>query len=316
MIVNGSHPVFEQIDRKTSVANMLFSGGLKDVGDDSIAPRLTALMRSAKEDRLKTVGSGAALVILKAGSTASFAPSHVRELEQFAVCFDAVPEDWKDGLSRGEVSALIAALGVTLPKLIGVEKVSEAIVFFRDDGKPVFTFRFIMGRARAYVSSPVSAEDVTRVKERFRQIEAEPSLDRVVRLWHSALEKGDNLRAFLSSWNGLEIFIGKVFNEYEALTFDGLAGDLQRSSIQRYLRRIRDVMKDKYRLTDRFGLVAAHLSPSESDVDFATFSKAKDDRDSLSHGQDVDEDELPVLEVQALTRKYLRLHLERRAAIR
>ena len=68
-------------------------------------------------------------------------------------------------------------------------------------------------------------------------------------------------------------------------------------------------MSSKYRLSDKFALIASLLSPESADEDVEQFKQAKNDRDKLLHGQDVHEASLPVQIVQELARKYLRIHL-------
>jgi hypothetical protein len=110
----------------------------------------------------------------------------------------------------------------------------------------------------------------------------------------SSLEKEeDQLRAFLAAWNALEIFINKVFSHYEQGLFKELKDGKPQLSWKQYLDRVQDVMRDKYRLADRFALVAFQLSPDDADNDYREFIEAKKRRDDLSHGQDVNETSLP-----------------------
>ena len=72
---------------------------------------------------------------------------------------------------------------------------------------------------------------------------------------------------------------------------------------------IRGVMKDKYRLADKFGIVAMQLSAIDADKDVIAFREAKKVRDELFHGSNIDENTLPVASVRSLLVKYLQLHL-------
>ena len=76
-----------------------------------------------------------------------------------------------------------------------------------------------------------------------------------------------------------------------------------------YVKRIRNVMSDKYRLSDKFEMISRCLAPATADDDLRDFEKAKKLRDKMTHGDDVQESTLPVSIVQELIRKYLNLHL-------
>ena len=57
--------------------------------------------------------------------------------------------------------------------------------------------------------------------------------------------------------------------------------------------RIKDVMKDKYRLTDKFVLIASFLS-NEIEEDIESFKSMKKLRDDIFHGKEFNEETLPV----------------------
>lgn len=67
-------------------------------------------------------------------------------------------------------------------------------------------------------------------------------------------------------------------------------------------------MADKYRLTDKFLVIAASLSPDTADSDAAEFARVKKVRDEFLHGQDI-EPPFPTAAIQALAKAYLRRHL-------
>jgi hypothetical protein len=79
---------------------------------------------------------------------------------------------------------------------------------------------------------------------------------------------------------------------------------------RKYLRRIREVMKDKYRLADKFAVISLRLSPDSGDEDLEQMLKVKKIRDKLLHGDVIDEASLPVKIIRDLASKYLRFHLE------
>jgi hypothetical protein len=68
-------------------------------------------------------------------------------------------------------------------------------------------------------------------------------------------------------------------------------------------------MKDKYRLVDKFGVVAAVLAGETSDADIVQFKRIKKVRDELLHGQEAPVTSLLNTELRELLSKYLRAHL-------
>jgi hypothetical protein len=166
--------------------------------------------------------------------------------------------------------------------------------------------------ANADVIRAISVDTLDSVGNWYRAIAGDLKfVERVVRLPTASLQtEGDALRAFLHAWTALEILINKTFKRYETQFFSELSeGNHPKARLQ-YLERIREVMGNKYRLTDKFALIAALLSPADADEDVRQFKQAKKERDNLTHGQDVAEATLPISMAQSLVRKYVRLHLD------
>jgi hypothetical protein len=119
------------------------------------------------------------------------------------------------------------------------------------------------------------------------------------------------LRRFLSAWMALEVFVNKNFGAYEKRFWNSLSAGVAPPIRDQYLKRIHEVMRDKYKVLDKFAVLAAELDPAAADDDIGTFQRGKALRDEFAHGEPVDEPTLPVEPVQRLIRKLLRLHLNR-----
>jgi hypothetical protein len=153
---------------------------------------------------------------------------------------------------------------------------------------------------------------VNAIGELYRLLSADTILQRVQRLIRSSFETEDDpLRSFLAAWLAFEIFVNMVFGTYEAFFFNSLLEEGHLEIQRKYLTRIREVMKDKYRLADKFAAVSYQLSPGTGDEDLKTGLQVKKVRDELFHGESVDEGSLPVKPIRDLACKYLRLHFER-----
>jgi hypothetical protein len=127
-------------------------------------------------------------------------------------------------------------------------------------------------------------------------------------LVHSHKTKGNDLQSFIEVWAALEVFVNGLFkDQYEQEWLKRLA-DGTPPSAQRYFARLKEVMKDKYRLIDKFVVIASLLNDDAAEADGAAVKRIKDVRDTLHTGK-IAGMNLPVHEAQKLLRKYLRLHM-------
>jgi|SRR6056297_2643721 len=94
---------------------------------------------------------------------------------------------------------------------------------------------------------------------------------------------------------------------YEEKFIAGIVDDHNSDGVNNFLDRIKDV-KDKYRLTDKFLLIASFLR-TEITEDIELFKSMKKERDNISHGKEFDEEALPVEDARKLASKYLKNHM-------
>jgi hypothetical protein len=305
-----SDPLLEELDRRIAVADVALDGAFGGSGTGTIEERLTIALAAERERRERLFGAGPYLLLERSGTVDSFDTSHQVERSEFVVCLDGHPGRPARGVTDEIADSLIAAVAVTADAVLAVTPVGEATVFTRADGKTVYSLSLSMSGS-GHVSSPITTEAIGEVPTWFDRLSSEPNLSRVVHLLVTSLALDDDrLRAFLSAWSALEILIAKLFSAYEAQFFDAMASSSAPVGQRKYVGRIREVMKDKYRLTDKFALIASQLDPSSSDADIESFARTKDQRDRLLHGDDIPERQFMIRDAQRLARKYLRLHLE------
>jgi hypothetical protein len=211
-------------------------------------------------------------------------------------------------VSRKIFSALVLSLALVVEHPLKINRYCDAVVFYRDDGKKVFAMALnASGSATVATSFPNGAAEA--VGKTFGIMASLDDLIRVLKLFTASLESAeDRLRSFQAGWAALEIFVNKVFAQYEEEFFTELESDDLPKAHSSYIARIRTVMKDKYRLTDRFSLIASRLAPEHADKDVDRFTAAKKSRDALAHGQNEDEATLPVDTLQELLKRYLERH--------
>jgi hypothetical protein len=138
-------------------------------------------------------------------------------------------------------------------------------------------------------------------------------LQRIVDLLAQSLvaAPSDDSKSFLFGWTALEIFINKFFSQYERAFVDAVTSETSVHGTSRYFERVTQVMKDKYRLVDKFGVVAAALAGETSDADIDRLKRIKKVRDELLHGQDAPVTSLVNTELRELLSTYLHAHLTR-----
>ncbi len=135
---------------------------------------------------------------------------------------------------------------------------------------------------------------------------AKDDLKVVSHLLSRSLRTTDDLQAFLTAWAALEILIAKSFKStYEPKLYEALGS---MTAAGRFLDRVRDVMKDKYNIRDKFVVLSSSLDAINSEKDIQEFKDIKSERDGI-HEMRLKVSGYPTQRVQNLLRKYLRLHL-------
>ena len=286
LVADPRHRLFE-VDRRIAVANMILDGMLRGAKDGDLAKAL----EKAISDREALHGAAHYLIFERSSTIRELAAdigvdwiSDTDASVQFRVADTAVPPTELHRIARDQLSAGIAALALASESLSGVSKAADSFVFYRDDGKPLYSFTPRMSGSM-YLSKPIEPNALPTIESSFRHLSGDESLRRAIRLAVSSLDtSGDNLRAFLPAWAALEIFTHKTFRRYRP-------------------------SKEQRPLLARFTVVAERLSVATAPADVATFKKAKGARDALFHGNEVAEAALPVEDVRRLFWKYVRLHV-------
>ncbi len=124
-------------------------------------------------------------------------------------------------------------------------------------------------------------------------------------------KRNDNFKSFIYAWSAFEIFINKIFPKYN----DNLISRFQELStatgLRQYLKRVSDVMRDKYTLVIKLSVISIFIEGDNETDDIDKFKEIKKIRDKIFHGEDIEEDSLPIRELQLLFEKYFRSHITR-----
>lgn len=297
-------------DRRTAVANLrlerMFRGG-PAISREGVDAQLTRI----RDERRERFQSGPYLILRCSGNSEVTSPTAEREHESFVEWTDGGAGPVAEGESKPKIEAATAAIALAADRISGLDEIERSTVYFRDDGKPVYTYRLTF-KGRGHTSEPIKPETSKLTSQWYRKLVRDPSLARVVRLLIASLELNDDpLRAFLPAWTGLEVLVAKIFESYRQPFLTALTNstvDLPKNERQRIVNAEAD---NNYSIADKFIVIGYSLAPKDAASDVKEFFRGKDPRDALVHGQDVNEDRFPTSAVRILVRKYLSLHLLR-----
>lgn len=309
ILTSDPDPSLANVDEASAVGRLMLKGV---VGQDGAADFPTALASEIEEirgERRKKVGGRAVLICQARGEIETTLKELLREHDTFIITFDAVEKRRVRQMHRSDIEAMKVVIACESDVPSQFVNLSEETYLLNDEGKRVYSMSFSVS-AEASSSTTLSEDTIQRISARYAALNQANDLDSVERLFCQMAEYDtDRLKAFLSGWAALEILIAKSFKSYEQAFFSPFINAEQPTLRERFLDRIKGVMKDKYRLTDKFIAVTAVLFPGVSDVDtqqnFEKFRRLKKQRDSIFHGEAFSERDLPVHELAALLRKYV-----------
>lgn len=298
-----------RVDEASAAGRLMLRGLGGANGSIDFHAALRSEIAEIRAERKEKVASQAVLIFQAHGEVEATLDGPLREHDEFIVTFDAIESSRLRQMHQSTVDAMKVAVAFESDAPSRFAFLADGTHLLNEAGKPVYSFSFSM-HAEASGSTVLSDEAITRIGNRFAALNKDNDLDSVERLFSQMADCGaDRLKAFLSGWAALEIFIAKSFKCYEQAFLSPFTNADHPSLRERFLVRIKGVMKDKYRLTDKFIAVTAVLFPSidgvEADKNYVDFCRLKELRDSIFHGDPFSEKDLPVHELAALLRKYV-----------
>ncbi|MDN3510893.1 MAG: hypothetical protein NG784_06270 [Candidatus Jettenia sp.] len=313
LLTNEPNILLADIDRGTALGRMMLKSLVGQARATEFPVALDAEIEEIRVERSKKIGSYPVLVVEASGEIDAHLTEQYREHDGFIVTFDAVNKQTVARTHRAEIEAMKLAVAFESEQPSRFSALGDSVYLINEEGKCIYSISFSMS-SEVTVASGLTGDRVRHISTRYALLQRVNDMESVERLYSQMAEHGtDRLKAFLSGWTALEILIAKAFKVYEHAFLFPLANADQPSLRKKFLERIKSVMKDKYKLTDKFVAVAALLFPtapdSELQEDFEKFSRLKQLRDSILHGDEFSENDLPVHELAALLRKYVLAHV-------
>lgn len=250
------------------------------------------------------------LVVSVSGTTETARLDRLKHCGDFsfgAEVFDrtAFAERAKQTLEAAAAGLSLALPGSASPdiKLLG----EVAYLTEPDTGRILYSLALSI-RASGTSGSSMTRNELNKAAAYAHSLRIRRGLETVTRLLSRSMQATDNLEAFLTAWAGLEVFVNKTFKEtYETRIYSSLGGAAPLAAAP-FIVRLREVMRDKYNIRDKFVVLASTLDEADADRDIELFKKLKSERDEL-HQMNMATHALPTEQTQSLLRKYLRLHL-------
>ena len=132
----------------------------------------------------------------------------------------------------------MTASAFSTDQLLRYKKVTDFVVFFREDGKPIYSYEPKVS-GNISVSTTIREKEVEKAGKWYLLLREDQSLERPVNLFVASLQTEDNnFRSFLSAWSALEIFVNKTFSLYENILFQKLNEGNHPAVRKQYLDRI------------------------------------------------------------------------------
>lgn len=301
-----------ELDRASVIALMMLKGLIGQGGEGPFEERLTYELSEFRHRREKEIGEGVFVVFEAEGETDSWNPKTQRELDDFVIAFEAVPKSQIRQKYETTIGGVLASFVLGWDSVCGINKVAEGVYFINEGGKPTYSFGFEVSTPAVIVSKKIQPDAIDHVKQVAKNMGSQQELMDPAQLLVKSLDKqSDTLLAFLSIWTGLEIFVNKIFKTYETRMFPRSVSPSATEIPPKVINRIREVMRDKWSIDDKFSVVASFLLPGDSHSDSDQFKRIKRIRDQLVHGKNVPLKSLPIEDTQNLLRKYLKLYTEK-----
>lgn len=297
------------IDTGLACASLLLRGMFNNERLAELSTAIDAEIEKIQNERTKKKTGAYAVIVINGKAELKINDKLHRETDRFRLCFDAIDKSNLREINKYKIHSIVSALSMCTSPEYHSEMVASGIYFVDEKDKLLFSLTLSGGRARLILSKPLDTEKQSEITKIIGLTSNNQQLKTPFRLFAQSLEATqDNLRSFISAWTALEIFTNKVFSNYEERFIAGIADEHSSHGVSQFLARIKVVMKDKYRLSDKFALIASFLS-DDVEEDIELFRSLKDLRDDISHGNEFNEETLPIESVRKLAAKYLRSHI-------
>jgi hypothetical protein len=293
-----------------AIACWAFKGILEISDASDFTSFIDSMIEEIRAERNKKNENHAVLVTEIRGEIDVVMDEPCRQLADVKLTFDAIDKQKLRQIHRPDIEAIKVAVGLEGTFSSKFSILSDGIYLTNLKEEIIYSISFSTGLPNLVTSSWLSSESAERIARRFELLRKAKDLENINRLISQLTENGiDNFKAFLAGWAAFEILVQKMFKIFEDEFLSPIISAGQATLRERFLKRLKLVMNEKYRLADKFLVVAAVLYPDASEQeaqdDLNLFLNLKNKRDIIYHGSELSEQELPLYSLEKLLQKYL-----------
>lgn len=306
-----------EIDRRNAISSLIFTRHWAEKDKDKIPKAIEEGIKRVQNDRKVKIRSGAAIVLAMEGEIENLRNSIEREFDEFTISIAELHDSDIKTITTTSIYAkhlLFTSLFLAANHSMDIKKVDSGLYLTNHENKIYYPISISLSTPNVFCSESLN-EAVAKIKNYFDIVKKEKSLNKVYRLLSQAIDSNnDNLKSFIYSWTALEILINKIFNVYEKEFLNFLAKSSKLNASRFFICRISEIMKDKYKLHDKFVIITSFFKDEEAEIMSEQFKNVKKYRDKMFHGEDIEEATLPTDDVIKIIKIYLKAHIDKLAA--
>lgn len=307
-----------ETDTQNAIASLILAGPWGEKDKDKVPQAIMESIKRIQEDRKNKIKSGTAIILQVEGEIENLQDSTENEFDDFSIWTGKLHDSDIEKITSASVHAknlLLVSLFLGANHPIEIGRIDSGVYLENNNKRICYPFSIKLGIPKFFCSEVFNDTLATEVNSYFDIIKRSNLLDRVFRLLSQAIDgTNDNLRSFIFACTALEVFINKIFKEYEKefLAFLDKSSGFNTSKI--FLNRISEVMRDKYKLQDKFVIITSFLKDEEAELMLEWFKKIKKCRDQMFHGEEIEEATLPTDDVINIIKIYLKKHIDKLSA--
>jgi hypothetical protein len=185
-------------DRYTAISNTLLNAVFRQPGAATFDEGLRSQLEEIRESRKRKFGNGPYLVLMKEDKVEVSPPPYKGEKEEYVIWLDGAAREPLRQASKTQIRAALTALALPTEDASGFDKVSDTVIFFQSDGKPIYSYTSCL-TTNPSVLRALPPAAIESVSDWYQTVARAQELERVSCLLVSSLQtKGDTMRSFLA----------------------------------------------------------------------------------------------------------------------
>ena len=303
----------EQIDRRIAfshlVLDILFQGRNGDFNEE-----YRSALSAAISERQKKFSTGVYLEFVGETDASQLKFSELIEAEHFYATQRYEENDQLFAKFRKHIQSTLAGVVLALRPDIShsVSIVGEQCFYEEiDRKKPIFASK-LSGAANLTLCAPLDEASLKDMSTLVGAVRADARAQRPLEILLRTLSSSaDPLQKFFVAWAALELFVRTTFSDFYRGKWESSLSAGTPSAAEKVLEKILNQARETYRSRDQFSIIAALVNPTTATSDIAEFNRLNKIRNQLFHAMEVPASLIAdVNKLEALTRTYIRFHLE------